>query len=195
MDAMQDLQRINVKYFLVEDVELSPEEAFRIFTAWIPTTPDEVLIDVADYSHVPEGPVTLLVGHEANYSLDNSHSEPGLLYSRKQPVEGHLAARLKSALENTLKACQRLEAEPSLEGKIKFRGGDILIIANDRLNAPNDEAGESALCTALEPVLTKLFAGTEYTIERDDDDRLRLNLRVRAKTDTDTATLLGNLAA
>ena len=60
---MQDLQRINIKFFLAADAELSPAEAFRVFNTWIPTTPDEVLIDVADYSHVPEGPVTLLVGH------------------------------------------------------------------------------------------------------------------------------------
>ena len=192
---MQDLQRINVKFFLAADAELSPAEAFRVFNTWIPTTPDEVLIDVADYSHVPEGPVTLLVGHEANYSLDSSHAEPGLLYSRKQPAAGDLAARLESALRSALKACQRLEAEPSLEGKVKFRSGDLLLVANDRLNATNDEAGEGALCAALEPVLPRLFAGAEYAIERDGDARLRLNLRVRAQTDADTATLLANLAA
>jgi len=192
---MQDLQRINVKLFLAEDAELSAAEAFRVFNTWIPTTPDEVLIDVADYSHVPEGPVTLLVGHEANYSLDSSHAEPGLLYSRKQPAAGDLAARLESALRSALKACRRLEAEPSLEGKVKFRGGDLLLVANDRLNATNDEAGEGALCAALEPVLARLFAGAEYAIERDCDARLRLNLRVRAQTDADTATLLANLAA
>ena len=68
---------------------------------------------------------------------------------------------------------------------------DGLPAANDYLNAPNEEAGESALCT----VLTKLFADTEYTVGHDDDARLRLNLRIRAKTDADSATLLGNLAA
>ena len=192
---MQNLQRINIKLFLAEDAELSAAEAFRVFNTWIPTTPDEVLIDVADYSHVPGGPVTLLVGHEANYSLDSSHAEPGLLYSRKQPAAGDLAARLESALRSALKACRRLEAEPSLEGKVKFRAGDLLLVANDRLNATNDEAGEGALCAALEPVLARLFAGAEYAIERDGDARLRLNLRVRAQTDADTATLLANLAA
>ena len=192
---MQDLQRINIKFFLAADAELSPAEAFRVFNTWIPTTPDEVLIDVADYSHVPEGPVTLLVGHEANYSLDSSHAEPGLLYSRKQPAAGDLAARLERALRSALKACQRLEAEPSLEGKVKFRSGDLLLGANDRLNAANDEAGEGALCAALEPVLARLFAGAEYAIERDGNAPLRLNLRVRAQTDADTATLLANLAA
>ena len=71
---------------------------------------------------------------------------------------------------------------------------DVLPVANDCLNAPNEEAGESALCTVLGPVLTKLFADTEYTVGHD-DARLRLNLRIRAKTDADSATLLGNLTA
>ena len=192
---MQELQRINIKFYLEDSAAFSAEEAFRIFNSWIPTTTDEVLIDVADYSHVPEGPVTLLVGHEANYSLDNDHAELGLLYSRKQPAEGNLAARLKSALMAALKACQRLEAEPSLEGKVKFRGGDILLVANDRLNAANDAEGESALRAELEPLLAKLFAGAEYAIERDSDARLRLNLRIRAKTEANAAALLCNLAA
>ena len=82
-----------------------------------------------------------------------------------------------------------------MEGKVRFRGGDILLIANDRLNAVNDEGGENALRAVLEPVLARLFAGSEYEIERDGDARLRLNLRVRAKKDADPATLLRNLAA
>ena len=192
---MQDLQRINIKFYLEDSAALSAEEAFRIFNSWIPTTTDEILIDVADYSHVPEGPVTLLVGHAANYSLDNHHAELGLLYSRKQPAEGDLSARLESALKASLKACQRLEAEPSLEGKTKFRGGDILLVANDRLNASNNAESENALRTELEPVLAKLFAGAKYAIERDADERRRLNLRIRAKTNANAAALLGNLAA
>ena len=78
-----------------------------------------------------QGVFALLVGHDANYSLDNSHAEPGLLYSRKQPAEGNLSARLTKALQATLRACQRLETEPSLDVKVSFRGGDILLIAND----------------------------------------------------------------
>ena len=68
--------------------------------------------------------MTLLVGHEANYSLDNGHAEPGLLYSRKQPAEGALSARIENAISSALKACQRLETEPSLENSVLFRGGE-----------------------------------------------------------------------
>lgn len=192
---MEGLQRINVKFYLEDGESLSAEEAFRVFNSWIPTTPDEVLIDVADYSHVAEGPITLLVGHDANYSLDNDHAEPGLLYSRKQPAAGKLCQRLEAALRATLKACRRLETEPSLEGKVKFRGSDILLVANDRLNATNDDAGESALRAELEPVLSKLFAGAEYAVERDPAPELRLNLRIRSSTDADAEALLGNLDA
>lgn len=192
---MESLQRINVKFYLEDPESLSAEEAFRVFNSWIPTTPDEVLIDVADYSHLDEGPLTLLVGHDANYSLDNHSAEMGLLYSRKQPADGDLTERLATAFKAALSACRRLEEEPSLADKVKFRSGDVSLVANDRLNATNDEAGENTLRAALDPVLTQLFAGAEYAIERDDAPQLRLNLRIRCQTNADTATLLGNLAA
>jgi len=192
---MQDLERINVKFYLADPNALSAEDTFRIFNNWIQTITDEVLIDVADYSHVPEGPVTLLVGHEANYSLDNGHAEPGLLYSRKQPAEGDLSARIENAISSALKACQRLETEPSLENNVLFRGGDILIIANDRLNATNDAEGERILRSHLEPVLTRLFGGASFAIKRDPTPELRLNLRIHCETDATAATLLKNLAA
>ena len=192
---MESLQRINVKFYLEDPKSLSAQEAFRVFNSWIPTTPDEVLIDVADYSHLTEGPLTLLVGHDANYSLDNHSAEMGLLYSRKQPADGDLTERLVSAFKAALTACRRLEEEPSLAGKVKFRSGDVSLVANDRLNATNDEAGENTLRAALDPVLAQLFAGAEYAVERDLAPELRLNLRIRCQTDADTATLLDNLVA
>ena len=64
-------------------------------------TPDEVLIDVADYSHLSEGPADpARRAHEANYSLDNHSAEMGLLYSRKQPADGDLTERLASAFQS-----------------------------------------------------------------------------------------------
>ncbi|MEC8933274.1 MAG: hypothetical protein VYB08_17765, partial [Candidatus Latescibacterota bacterium] len=72
-----DLQRLNIKFYLEDETSVSPEEVFRIFNRWISEPRDEVLIDVADYTHIPNGPQTLLVGHESDYSLDSTDGRMG----------------------------------------------------------------------------------------------------------------------
>lgn len=191
---MEKLQRINVKLYLSDADSLSSDEAFRVFNGWIAESGDEVLIDVADYSHVGRGPETILIGHEANYILDSDGGEAGLLYARKQDQSGDVQDRLRGALAAALRACRRLETEPELANKVSFRGGDIKVTANDRQLAPNTEEGERDLRAALEPVLDELFAGAQYAAERDVSNRERLNLRVRAKGDFSAEILLANLA-
>ncbi len=192
---MKNLPKITVKLYLQDADSLSAEAAFRVFNSWIAASRDDVLIDVADYSHVGIGPITLLIGHYANYSLDTDGGEKGLLYARKQPREGDLNTRLKDALKAALDACAKLEAEDELAGKVHFRANDLQIVANDRLQAPNSDAAAEDLRTALDPVLNQLFAGGEYSVERDSAQSQRLNLRIRAKGSFDTQTLLANLAA
>ena len=111
---MEDLQRINVKFYLQDPNSLSGDAAFRIFNTWITESSEEVLVDVADYNHVGHGPITLLMGHEANYSLDSDEGELGLLYARKQPQEGDLSSRLVGVLTAALNACRRLETAPGV---------------------------------------------------------------------------------
>jgi len=53
-----DIQKFAIKYFLEKGQSVEPETWFRTFNSWIPDEKDEVWIDVADYSHVREGPVT-----------------------------------------------------------------------------------------------------------------------------------------
>jgi hypothetical protein len=191
---MQELQRINIKFYLEDADGLSAEEAFRIFSTWIPQTSDEVLIDVADYSHVGEGPATLLVGHSANYSLDIDASGTGLLYARKGAHAGDLSARLSGAIQATLNACRRLETDPELK-ETRFRGGDLQIVANDRLHAPNTDEAEQELRAALAPVLEKLFAGAAYEVKRNPAEGERLNLRIQTQDSFAAQNLLDNLAA
>jgi hypothetical protein len=184
-----DLHRIQLKFYLNPPADLSPEEAFRAFSAWIPTTSDQTLVDVADYSHLPDGPLTVLVGHQANYTLDHSDRRLGLLYSRKQPLEGGL----RQALGEALKACRRLEEEPELAGRISFAGGEFLLVANDRLRAPNAEATRQALAPQLDAALARLYPGARLDLTRDPDPRLRFNLLVRADASPAVADLLKNL--
>lgn len=184
-----DLYRFQLKFYLNPPGDLSPEEAFRAFSTWIPQTPDQTLIDVADYSHLPDGPLTVLVGHQANYILDHRDQRLGLLYARKQPLE----AGLEQALGEALKACRRLEEEPELAGRVSFAGDEFLLVANDRLRAPNAEATRQALAPHLDPLLTRLYGAAGLDLARDPDPRQRFNLRVRANTSFAVADLLHNL--
>lgn len=186
-----DLQKINVKFYLAEDAVLSPEDAFRIFSQWIPETKDEILIDVADYQHVPQGPKTVLVGHQANYTLDNTDGRYGLIYGQKATAIGSNADRLKSAFAAALKACRRLEQ--AQDAKARFVGAEAVVVINDRLQAANSDATLAEIRDDLDQILGQLYAGASTRVEREGDARQRFTVRVQAEGDFDTQTLLSNL--
>ena len=55
--------------------------------------PGHLLIDVADYAHVPNGPGTLLVAREANVHMDRSDGRLAMAYVRKLPVTAATRSR------------------------------------------------------------------------------------------------------
>ena len=189
-----DVDRINVKFFLEDPGSISSESAFRIFNAWISRSTDEVLVDVADYSHIHAGPVTVLVGHDANYSIDNTDDRLGLLYTHKQPLDGDLASRMRHTFAQALGACHRLEEEPEL-GALKFRGNEAVLTFNDRLRAPNTPRALAAVRPGLDAALSQLYGGTAFAVEPNSDPRERLTLHIRAEAAFDVASLLRNLGA
>lgn len=190
-----DLKRIEVKFYLPDEDAISSDDAFRVFNSWIPQTADEVLVDVADYSHVPDGPRTLLVAHEHNYALDYTDRRLGLYCANKMASGDDLVVRIRATVETALKACQRLERESEFEGKVRFDGGELLLTANDRLNAPNTDATASAVEPHIRAVADGLYSGAKVTIERDTNPKQRFNLRVKVDGDFDVDTLLANLGS
>ena len=190
-----DLQRLNAKFFVDDPQHVSPDAIFRVFNAWISQTPDHVLVDVADYSHVRGGPAPILVGHEANYSIDNTDSRPGLLYARKQPQKGGLRARIRGVLSGALRACRRLEEEPDLGGALRFRGDELVLVANDRLRAPNTDATWDALRPEIEAELSALFGRSDVELTRSPDPQQRLTVHASAGTSQDVSSLLANLGS
>src|SRR5919108_3097499 len=111
-----DVQHVNIKFF-VENPEAVDLEAFlTIFNNWIQShAAEELLVDVADYRHVFAGPGVVLIGHEANYSIDNTGNRLGLLYNRKAEVPGTNQERLRQAARAALLAAGRLEKEQNLK--------------------------------------------------------------------------------
>jgi hypothetical protein len=133
-----DAFKISVKIFAASDT-FAPSEFVPVFQRWIQThaLSDHLLIDVADYAHVHNGPGTVLVTSEANLYTDRADGALGLLYSRKLPLEGDFGDRLRKVTASAFGAAALLEQEPSLGGRLKFRTDELLIRLNDRLSAPN----------------------------------------------------------
>lgn len=191
---VQELHRIGVKVFITETPPLS--DIIPVFHRWIQQSAvDGLLIDVADYSHVPQGPGVMLIGHEGNYAVDLGGGRPGVLYYRKRPLDGDLGERLRAVCATALRAAALLEGEATLNGTVRVRGDELQVIANDRLLAPNDAATEASFRPALDGLLDTVYAGAPYQLCRDQDPRRRFNVDVKSERGADTATLLSRLTA
>jgi hypothetical protein len=188
---MMDVQQVNVKFF-VENPDTVDLEAFlTVFNNWIQAdVTEELLVDVADYRHVFAGPGVVLIGHEANYSLDNARDRLGLLYNRKADVTGTNHERLRQAVRATLLAAQRLEQEQ----KLKFSGQEAQVTINDRLIAPNTQETFAALEPDLKVLFNQLYGEDNYEFQRNSDPRERLTINVRTPQHFDVQTLLGSLS-
>jgi len=189
------LQHVNVKLLLQNSQSVSLEPLIPVFHNWIENqNGDELLIDIADYTHVPAGPGVVLIGHEGNYSVDNADDRLGVRYNRKAALSGDNQDILAQATRAALSACQRLESEPRLDGKFRFNGQDIEIFINDRLVAPNNAASCKTLDPDFQLFSQKLFRGKEYSIAYGTDPRALFTAKVKAARPYSIAELLEALA-
>jgi hypothetical protein len=191
-----NLQHVNVKLLAKDPEDVDLEPLIPVFHNWIKGQVfDELLLDVADYRHVHEGPGVILIGQQGNYSVDNTDNRLGVRYNRKYPLEGSNQDRLKQAARSALAAFQRLEAEAGLNGKLKFDGHEIEIFVNDRLMAPNSDSTREAVKPELQAFLGKLFQGSEYTLSHGSDPRALFGVYVKTNRAFSVSELLANLAS
>ena len=123
--------KIDLKLFLQEPVEVELEDFIPIFHNWIQHQRlDDLPIDV----------------------VDRRETHPS-----RNAIQG-MTERLQSVVQCALAACQLLEAEPSLQGRVRFRGDEILLRINDRLVSPTPAAFDD-LQAHLQPVLATPLPG------------------------------------
>jgi hypothetical protein len=159
-----EVHRLGVKFFAVDPASVRLGEFIPIFHGWIQkqNLTGHLLIDVHDYSHLNQGPGILLVAHEGNFSIDMANSRPGLMYYRKTPTVLSPVEHLVSIFRSALQACKLLEKDASMH----FKADELIVIANDRLNAPNDDHTLAELKPALTAALRLVFEGTEFHLAR-----------------------------
>ena len=186
-----DLQRIALKVFLSEKSVLPPAEVIPIFHRWIQEKAVAgLLIDVADYSHLPTGPSVLLIAHEGHYVLDQTGGRLGLQYTRTQPLKASLPDRLLTIGRTLIKAGRLLEEDESLPSPVEFLGNEIQCLASDRLRAPNRKDTMTAFKPALDIFLTALAADVSWKLTPEPNPSARFGVHAKSQT----AITLENLA-
>ena len=191
-----NLQHVNVKLLLKNPGNVDLDGLVPVFQSWIQgRVCEELLLDVADYRHVPAGPGVVLIGLQADYAVDNADERLGVRYNRKAALDGSNQDRLRQAAYAVLTACQRLEADPRLEGKLQFDGQDVEIFINDRLLAPNTDATREAAAPDLRSFAEKLFGGNGYALSYNTDPQRLFTAFVKASRPFSPAELLKNLAS
>lgn len=166
------------------------EPFIPVFHAWIKNhTLKELLVDVANYAHVPSGPGVALIGHAFDYYVEEMEGRPALLFSRKReaPAEGE---RLADAFRRAFHGAALLEKDPALGGKLRFRTDELLFRINDRLAAPNSEETFAAVRPELDALCTKLFAGAPFKLTLAAPPRQLFSVRITTGAKQDLATLL-----
>jgi hypothetical protein len=156
------MDHFRVKLFAVTSPGFALSNAIPVFHRWIQNKVlSELLIDVADYRHVPDGPGVLLVAHEAHYSLDANGT---LLYGRRTTLSGTPASKISQAWESAMAAASILESEQEFTGKILFDRRRFEISVNDRLLAPNTPESRAALEPELRRVLDQAWGSGAYQL-------------------------------
>ena len=182
---MSQPKRFAVKYFAQGDIAFDLAALVPVFQRWIQEhTVEGLLIDVADYKHVYQGPGVLLIGHEADYSFDLRGGRPGLLYTRKRDVQDTLVDNLTIALRLARDACQHLEAEPTLNG-LRFAYDEAEILFLDRLATPNTSQMFEELRSDVQKVAGSLYQTEVVQVSAvEPDTRLPLIIRIAALQET-----------
>ena len=186
-----DLQHVNVKIYVDGDLKVDPVRFIEVFHRWIQEqTLDELLIDVADYRHVPAGPGVILIGHESDYSMDNIDNRYGLRYNRKVPLEGSNEDRFLQAFRCAANACRLLEAEFEAEGPLKFSRQEFELFINDRALAPNTPETYATCKPELEAILKKLLGHDEFNLEHHSEPRRLFGVTVKVAKPFDLEAVL-----
>jgi len=155
-----DPLRLNLKLFVTDATTLRPAELVPIFHGWIQRrelAPD-LLIDVADYSHVVDGPGVVLIAHEGHYAFDTLQGQLGFSYSlRRANVGAGFDPALRYGLRQLLTGVNLLLHEPTLQGRLHFDLQRLKLQINDRLRAPNRAETWAALQPEAQPALGAIF--------------------------------------
>lgn len=125
-----------------------------------------LVLDVADYRHVPDGPGVVLIGHDVDYAL----APTALAVVRKRATDDDLATQFRDALRLGLGAVTAIADDPTLD--VEVDPSRLTVAVPDRALGLRDEVA-AGLDAAVREVLGALPDGagdgaTVTPVEADD---------------------------
>ncbi len=189
-------KRISAKVFASDTQAAVDFHAFiALFHAFIrEKTVEGLLLDVADYAHVPEGPGIVLIGHDVDYGIDQTGGRTGLLALKKRIEGGELSDLLADTVRLSLAAARSIEQDGSTG--VTFAPNAVQVQFVDRLAHENSDAGFAAVKAELEALAKRLF-GDGATVERADAEEARRPLAavLSGSGDADLEGLISRLSS
>jgi hypothetical protein len=187
-------QQLSVKFFAQDPAAVDLAGFIPIFHRWIQENrlPDRLLIDVADYRHVANGPGIVLIAHQAHYALDAEHGPLGLQCSERRDPPGELDEKLADAFRQTLAACRHLEDDPTRP--IRFRTDRARVAILSRRHAPPGAATWEAAHPSIQAIAARLYPGHPVRLQPSSDPRAPFSVELEAPDSPSLATLLERLA-
>lgn len=183
------LNRVDVK-LLVANPEDSDHAAYtRILTRWLKAD-GERWMDIADYAHVPSGPIVMVIGDDAQFSVDASKGELGVLYSHRGELEGDDTQRLTSLLRTALQLVDDLEREDDCP--IRVRTDRVDVAVNDRAAYPNTPDTAATLVKTVVAAAEEVFGGAPTSVEHVGGLDQRLGVRVTLASNVPAGQILAD---
>jgi hypothetical protein len=182
--VVSEPQRVGVKVFVEDQETFDRARMIDVFHGWIQE--DRVpgtLIDVHDYTHVPEGPGVVLIAHEWHLRVDEAGGRIGLEHELKRGGSGTLAERIRAAIVSMLGAAAALEQDTAGENPVRFATREMVFRFTDRLAVPATEAAFEEVTPELENVLASFYGGVPIEFERVGHARGPLTLHMRVVGD------------
>ncbi len=182
--VVSEPQRVGVKVFVEDQKAFDRARMIDVFHRWIQE--DRVpgtLIDVHDYTHVPEGPGVLLIAHEWHLRTDEAGGRIGLEYELKRGGSGSLAERMLAAISSVLEAGAALEQDTAGDDPVRFSAREMTFRFTDRLAVPATESAFDEVTTELVRVLADFYGGAPIELQRVGHARGPLTIHMRVGGD------------
>jgi hypothetical protein len=150
------IQQLHIKFAARDRGGFDLETLTPVFHRWIRERrlPHRLLIDVADYRHVEDGPGVFIVADECHVGVD-LEGGLGVFYSRKRDQPGDVTGKLREAFFDVATVCALLAEEPTVA--LEILPGQVEIRVVSRLSLDNSSEAFTAFQTPLVSFLKETY--------------------------------------